>query len=107
MALALAWSPEAVEDVEAIAAYIERDSPWYAQTVAARIVATAESIPEQPGLGRMVPEVGREEIRERFVYSYRLIYRVESQRILVVAVIHGSRLLQPFTGRMQGETKGE
>ncbi|OGA06495.1 MAG: plasmid stabilization protein [Betaproteobacteria bacterium RIFCSPHIGHO2_12_FULL_69_13] len=101
MALGLGWSPEAVEDVEAIAEYIERDSPWYAKAVASKIVETAESIPEFPELGRIVPEVGNPSIRERFVYSYRVIYRIEAERILIAAVIHGSRLLQPFLERVE------
>jgi len=64
----LDWSPEALEDVESIATYIGRNSLWYARAVAARIVETAETIPAHPHLGRIVPEVGREEIRERMVF---------------------------------------
>lgn len=96
MALQLSWSPEALEDIEAIVLYIERDSPCYAQIVATKIMAIAEAIPEYPKIGRVVPELGDSQIRERFVYSYRLIYRIEATRILVAAVIHGSRLLEPF-----------
>ena len=51
----------------------------------------------------MVPEVGDVNLRERFVYSYRFIYRLEEQRVLIVAVIHGSRLLQPFLSRITGQ----
>ena len=105
MARALAWSPEAIEDIESIAAYIERDSAWYAKAVASKIVETAETIPEFPELGRMVPEVGDSAIRERFAYSYRIIYRLEPERVLVAAVIHGSRLLQPFVQRIEGAQK--
>lgn len=107
MARRLAWSPEAIEDVEAIASYIERDSLRYAQVVASRIVAVAEAVPEQPELGRVVPEVGSKNIRERFVYSYRLIYRIEPERIVVAAVIHGSRLLEPFIPRIQKRKTGK
>ena len=64
----LDWSPEALEDVESIATYIGRNSLWYARAVAARIVETAETIPAHPHLSRIVPEVGREEIRERMVF---------------------------------------
>jgi toxin ParE1/3/4 len=103
MARRLGWSPEAIEDIEAIASYIERDSPWYARAVAARIVETAETIPDFPEIGRIVPEIGNSSIRERFVYSYRIIYRIETQRILIAAVIHGSRLLQAFLPRIEGE----
>ena len=51
MARQLRWSPEAVEDVEAIAQYIERDSNYYAKAVVSQIVSLAESIPDQPELG--------------------------------------------------------
>ena len=102
MAYPLAWSPEAIEDIEAIAAYIERDSPWYAKAVVSKIVETAETIPDHPDLGRIVPEIDDRSIRERFVYSYRIIYRIEQQRILVATVVHGSRLLQPFVARIEG-----
>ena len=94
MARRLTWSIEAIEDVEAIASYIERDSAWYARVVTSRIVEIAEHVVEFPQAGRVVPEVGNEQIRERFVYSYRVIYCVYPDRILLIAVIHGSRLLQ-------------
>jgi toxin ParE1/3/4 len=101
MAVKLSWSPEALEDIEAIASYIERDSPWYAETVVSKIITVAESIPEFPEIGRIVPELGTSEIRERFVYSYRLIYRLEPTRIVITAVIHGSRLLDSFVNRVE------
>jgi len=105
MARGLVWSPEAIEDIESIASYIERDSVWYAKAVASKIVETAETIPDYPELGRIVPEIDDAAIRERFVYSYRIIYRVESERIVVAAVIHGSRLLQPLIQRIESAQK--
>jgi addiction module RelE/StbE family toxin len=105
MAYRLTWSPEAIEDIEAIASYIERDSPWYARAVVAKIVETAEAIPDHPELGRIVPEIDDRSIRERFVYSYRIIYRIEQGRILVATIVHGSRLLEPFIPRIEGAQK--
>ncbi|MCY7355803.1 MAG: type II toxin-antitoxin system RelE/ParE family toxin [Lysobacter sp.] len=107
MAVALVWSPEAIEDIEAIASYIERDSPWYANAVVSRIVETARSITENPRIGRVVPELGRKDVRERFVYSYRLIYGIEKTRVTVVAVIHGRRLLQPPAYRVSEDQRAE
>lgn len=95
MARRLVWSPEAIEDVEAIAEHIQRDSPHYARAVAAKIVDVAESVPENPLIGRIVPEIQNESTRERLVYKYRLIYKAEAERILIAAVIHGSRQLEP------------
>ncbi len=102
MARHLAWSPEAVEDIEAIAVYIERDSKYYARAVVSRIVSTAESIPDHPGLGRIVPEINDPDFRERFVHKYRVIYQIESERILIAAVIHGNQQLEPLMGRIEG-----
>lgn len=107
MARGLAWSPEAIEDIESIASYIERDSDWYAKAVTTRIIETAEAILQFPELGRIVPEVGDPVIRERFAYNYRIIYRLESERVLVAAVIHGSRLLQPFRERIESGPQSE
>jgi toxin ParE1/3/4 len=100
MARVLVWSPEAIEDVEAIASYIERDSPWYAKAVTSKIVETAESIPQYPELGRIVPEVGDSAVRERLVHRYRIIYRLDETKVLVAAVIHGRQDFEPFAARI-------
>lgn len=99
MDLKVAWSPEAIEDLESIAEYIGRDSGFYARAVATKIVEMARSIGSLPRIGRVVPELGDEKIRECFVYSYRVVYRVEDNRILVVAVIHGKRLIENIEDR--------
>jgi plasmid stabilization system protein ParE len=99
MALEVAWSPEAVEDLESIGAYIERDSPIYARAVVGRIVEIGQGLAQFPNLGRVVPEFDDPALRERFVYSYRVIYKVEPHRVLIVAVIHGRRLIEPISDR--------
>ena len=93
------WSPEAIEDVEAIVAYIARDSESYASAVATKIVEMARSIERFPWIGRVVPELEDENIRERFTYSYRIVYLVQENRVLIVAVIHGKRLIENIADR--------
>jgi plasmid stabilization system protein ParE len=39
------WSPEAIDDLVALRAYIEQDDPDAAQRVAVRIIQTIEPIP--------------------------------------------------------------
>jgi plasmid stabilization system protein ParE len=41
-----------------------------------------------------VPEFEDETLREHFVYSYRIIYRIQGQTVTIAAVIHGKRLLE-------------
>lgn len=104
MDLKVRWSPEAAEDLESIAEYIARDSEYYARAVVTEILSASRSISEFPLIGRIVPELGDEHVRERFIYSYRLVYRVESERILIVAVIHGKRLLENISERIEDST---
>ncbi len=94
MAQTLIWSEEALSDIESIADYISRDSLYHAQQVVERIVELGESLPAQPRLGRVVPELDSSTVRERFVYSYRLIYEIKDDVIHILAVIHGKRLLE-------------
>jgi addiction module RelE/StbE family toxin len=93
MAFVIDWSPEALEDLEAIAEYIARDSRFYAQSVVRKMLDMAESLVDFPKMGRVVPELSDKNIRERFVYSYRLIYEVRDSQIVIVAIVHGKRLL--------------
>lgn len=94
MALKLEWSDEALEDIESIATYIEKDSTVYAKSVVSKFFEKAEIIKEFTELGRKVPELDDVNIREIFVYSYRLIYKINSDTVLFVAVVHGKRLLE-------------
>jgi len=94
MAFTLEWSEEALEDIESIATYIEKDSPTYAKSVVSRFFEKAEILQEFSELGRKVPEFNDITIREIFVYSYRLIYKLSKEKILLVAIVHGKRLLE-------------
>ena len=96
MAYRLEWSAEALEDIESIATYIEKDSPIYAKSVVSKFFEKAELLQEFPKTGRMVPEFDNETIREIFIYSYRLIYKIENNVVLLVAVVHGKRLLENY-----------
>lgn len=101
MAYKVNWSPEAIEDLQSIVDYIAKDSRIYAQSVVAKIFDVSRSLASHPLIGRVVPEIGLAEIRERFVYSYRLIYQIEDNSILIVAVIHGKRLIDNILDRLE------
>jgi len=94
MAKAVIWSQEALDDIDNIAEFISRDSPYHAQQVVERLFELSGAIAEHPRAGRVVPEFGSANIRERFLYSYRLIYEIQVDHIDVLAVIHGKRLLE-------------
>jgi plasmid stabilization system protein ParE len=49
------WAPQAIQDVEAIRAYVARDSARYADLVVERIVAAVGRLESNPRTGRIVP----------------------------------------------------
>ncbi len=95
MAQRLIWSVAAADDLQSIAEYIARDSPRYAAAVVDKILDLARSLPSHPRMGRVVPEFARTDVRERFVFSYRVVYQIRADDIVVVNVIHGRRQYSP------------
>ena len=88
------WAPQAIEDVEAIRAYVARDSAHYADLVVERIVAAVTRLESNPLSGRVVPEVGDESLREVIHGNYRIVYRLRQDVVEIATVFHGARLFR-------------
>jgi toxin ParE1/3/4 len=80
------WTTEALEDIEKIAEYIEKDSHYYASSVVTKIIETTRDLSLFPSSGRILPEEKNENVREHFIYSYRIIYKIINPKIYVLAV---------------------
>jgi len=91
MAKRVVWSGRALADVASIATYIASDSPAYARIVVKKIVKLTRQLESFPNSGRIVPEFQDKMLRELLAYSYRIIYKVEEEEILITSVIHGKR----------------
>jgi addiction module RelE/StbE family toxin len=85
------WSKPAKRDLQYIHDYIAFDSKFYAKRVVHDIIKKSESLNDFPLIGRMVHELEDYDIREMIVYSYRLIYKVTSSRVEILALIHGKQ----------------
>ena len=92
MAAEVVWSHRALRDVDGIADYIAKDPAAYAAVVVGNIITQTKMLSQFPRSGRKVPEF--DEIRELLAYSYRIIYRIQGNRIIISSVIHGKRILQ-------------
>ena len=90
----VAWSEEAIADLEALTEYIARDSAYYAAAFVQKILDSARSLGELSKRGRIVPEIAHDNIREIFVREYRLVYNVEESRVVILGLIHGKRDLK-------------
>ncbi|MBI3007101.1 MAG: type II toxin-antitoxin system RelE/ParE family toxin [candidate division NC10 bacterium] len=69
----VSWTSQALDDVEALCLFIARDAPRYAEVFADRVFRVTDRLARFPRSGRVVPEIGREDIREIIVQSYRVI----------------------------------
>ncbi len=62
--------------------------------VVKKVVHQTKALSRFPRSGRKVPEFDNENIRELLAYSYRVIYRIEENEVVIASVIHGKRMLQ-------------
>jgi len=89
------WTPQAADDLEAIADFIDADSPQYARLFTMDVLAAVERLADFPNSGRVVPELKDPAIREILFGSYRIVYRVKGDLVELLTVYHGARLLDP------------
>lgn len=87
------WTPRARADLKAIHDHIAKDSVQTAKRVVRDIVQKPTILPEHPQLGRKVPELGDDNIREVSQHSWRIIYHWQQGHIFIVAVVHKRRRL--------------
>ena len=90
------WSEESEEDLDDIISYLSKSSSQYAYSFFERVNEAIENIIQFPQIGRKVPESKNPNDRELIIQKYRLIYRFleEENKILIMMIIHGSRLLK-------------
>lgn len=94
MAKRLGWSRRAKRHIEEIYEYIAADDPQAAEAFVQELLELARGLREHPRIGRVVPEFGREELRERIHGRYRLVYRLlKNDHIQVAAIVHTARRL--------------
>lgn len=91
----LNWTFQSISDLQNIYNYIASDSKKYAKIHIQRIREKARLIKDNIRIGRIVPEVENEEIREIIFGNYRIIYRiVNPERIDILTVFHSARILE-------------
>jgi len=88
------WPPRAIEDLKTISRFIAVDNPQAARRFAAKLKRRAESLCRFPNRGRMVPEIGREDVREIIEGNYRIVYRVKKDRLDILTIFEGHKPLQ-------------
>lgn len=89
----IVWTSRALADLRKIYYYILDDSVRYAQAQIENIQIAVARLSSFPSIGRSVPEFPHLLYRELIVDNYRVIYRPQEDKIVIMAVVHGRRLL--------------
>ena len=87
------WSPLAIDRTTEIAEYIAKDNPSVARKWVEILFGKVELLESSPLSGRVAPETRREEIRELIYDNYRIIYRIEKNKISILTIRHGRQIL--------------
>lgn len=98
----LRWSRRAEADLEAISDYIAADDPAAAARWIEKLLERARKAALLPFAGRVVPEFKMEDLREVFVRTYRIVYRIRPDEVQVITVFEGHRLF-PGDVDIQGD----
>ncbi|SRR5712691_1999230 len=100
------WTRPALDSLLDIVRHIQFDKPAAARRFASTIKAKVASLERFPESGRLVPEFPDSGLRELLMGDYRVIYRAVRgpTRVQILAVRHGSRILDPASGGEHGET---
>ena len=103
MACSVLLTEDAAGDLSDIYTYIaEHDSPKKADYVLDRIEKKFLTLSEQPGRSGFVKELldlGIRDFREIFFKPYRIIYRIDSDKIYVYLIADGRRDMQTLLQR--------
>lgn len=87
----IVWSPEAIDDLASLRAYIAEDSSAAAQRVVLRILNNNETLlPDNPRIGRPGRVPGTRELvvpRTPFIVPYR----IQGRTIHILRIYHGAR----------------
>jgi toxin ParE1/3/4 len=85
------WTQRSINDLRSIAEYISRDSVKYASLTLERIIDVTKYIEANPRIGRMVPEMGRnDKFREIIFGNFRIIYKIANTLTIYILTVHHS-----------------
>ncbi|MPY89952.1 MAG: type II toxin-antitoxin system mRNA interferase toxin, RelE/StbE family [Luteitalea sp.] len=89
------WTEPALSDLDAIADYIALDNPDAAQRLVRRVFDRVEQLAAHPKSGSKPQELKGWRYRQIVEAPCRIFYRHDENRVYIVYVIRGERLLRP------------
>jgi toxin ParE1/3/4 len=90
----ISFAESAVRDLEAVRDwYLSRSAPEVGERLIREIVACVDQIADFPESGRVVPEFDQPWLRELIRPPFRIVYRLDGERVRIVRVWRSERLM--------------
>jgi addiction module RelE/StbE family toxin len=98
MVFQIVWSPRALADLREIVAYIHERNHLAAGPFGQKLIDKVETLQRFPERGRMIRKFQDPDIREVFLGSYRIAYRIMHQpsQVEVARIWHGAQSEENF-----------
>jgi toxin ParE1/3/4 len=91
--LKVVWTRLAVDRTYEQARYIAEDKSEAALRWLDGLFKATDRLESFPRSGRVVPEIGSDDVREVIYRSHRIIYRIKKNAVVILTVRSGARLL--------------
>ena len=85
------WHNDARNDLIQVYSYIYQDSIHYAIKTIDEIAKLADTLAILPYIGRKIPEYDVQNKRELIYKSYRIMYKIESNTVVIHRIWHSAR----------------
>ncbi len=90
----IAWTADARQRLKEIEVYFaKQNSTKMAREVAQRLIRRALTLEQPPLLGARLTGYGDSDLRQLFEKPYRIIYRVKSDQVEIITLLHYRQLL--------------
>ncbi len=85
------WTRRAFQRLIEIEAFIARENPHAAQAHTDRLLAETEKLGDFPKMGRELPELPGNGLRELVIGNYRIAYRIHHEAVQILTVFESHR----------------
>ncbi len=91
----ISLAESAVRDLEAVRDwYVSQSAPEVGDRLIREIAACMDQLTEFPESGRVVPEFDQPWLRELIRTPFRIVYRIDNERIRIARVWRSERLME-------------
>ncbi len=88
------WTEPALSDLNEIAEYIALDKQNAARRLVKQVFSSVDRLQQFPESGRVPPELEQSKYREIVVGPCRVFYRVDQDKVYMLYVMRGERVLR-------------